>query len=180
MAKWGYWDWIGYAVLGVAAIIEAINTSLRAAPDLSANLPSFLTGGIIGYLPLLFFVVATLILVLRAFGYLPSRKTGKQNSPEILEPVENRVFFRERVIIDGKKFTGCTFNEVKLIYNGEPYLMQHCKFGSGLTIGSDKDSIEAFVVLLHELGFLAFPVHNPEGNVIMRNTKGSPSHPIDD
>ncbi|MGZ5933679.1 MAG: hypothetical protein ACXWLV_03120, partial [Rhizomicrobium sp.] len=73
MERWGFWDWVGYVVLGAAALIEAINTSLKAATSLSAALPSFFTSDFVGYLPLTLFVVATIVLVSRLLGWLPGK-----------------------------------------------------------------------------------------------------------
>ena len=126
-------------------------------------------------------VVGTLLLV-TSWAMIHGRR-AKDITPKTmadLEVIENKLFERERVIIDGKKFIGCTFNEVKLICNGELFSFQHCKFGSGLTVGSDKDSFETFVTLLHELGFLAIPVKDKDGNLVARNTRGSPGKPADD
>jgi hypothetical protein len=83
MAKWGFWDWVGYGVLFMAALVEAFNAALKSAPELSAAMPSFLTGPVIGFLPLLFILLATLILGLRALGLLPARATSR---PEYVSP----------------------------------------------------------------------------------------------
>ena len=79
MEAWGPWDWIGYACLGLAALVEAANASLSGAPKLSAALP-WLTGGFLPYLPIVLFAVGSLVLLARALGWFPGRTQGATSS----------------------------------------------------------------------------------------------------
>lgn len=83
MREWSYWDWLGYGCLAIAVLVEAGNTSLKSAPDLSNMLPSIFTGSAVGYLPLVFFMAATIILVLRALGWLSRKQLPPQYAPPI-------------------------------------------------------------------------------------------------
>lgn len=46
-----------------------------------------------------------------------------------LKEIYNQIFTHEEVILDGKSFTGCTFNHVNLFYNGTaPMALINCTF----------------------------------------------------
>lgn len=72
-----------------------------------------------------------------------------------LEHVRDQRFENERVEIDGKRFTSCTFEECELIYAGGDV-----EFGSGCRVENCRPEFSGparrTVLLLHSLGLLSF------------------------
>lgn len=72
-----------------------------------------------------------------------------------LEHVRNRHFKNERIEIDGKRFTSCTFDGCELIYAGGDV-----EFGSGCSVENCRPEFSGparrTVLLLHSLGLLSF------------------------
>jgi hypothetical protein len=73
MADWGFWEWVAYAVLFVAAIILAADQGIKLAPDLSGSLRWLLASPWWAFAPLALILLATGILVSRELGWLGSR-----------------------------------------------------------------------------------------------------------
>jgi hypothetical protein len=76
-----------------------------------------------------------------------------------LEHVRDRAFKNERVEIDGKRFTSCTFHSCALVYAGGD-----TEFGAGCSVENCRPefsgSARRTVLLLHALGLLSFnPLH---------------------
>jgi hypothetical protein len=64
MAHWSFWEWLGFAVLWVAAIILAIDQGLRMAPDTRQKLGlTFTDRPVWAFAPLVLLLIATAILV---------------------------------------------------------------------------------------------------------------------
>lgn len=75
-------------------------------------------------------------------------------NPEQLQLVTQKSFLNETVEIDGKFFLHCTFNHVRLKYNGcATFSMNHCKV-SDFTLATDNPSVEGAWVVVKALGFL--------------------------
>jgi hypothetical protein len=64
--RWTFWERVGAWIVGIAAIIEAIDGALRNAPNLSRELPDFQ----------IFFSFAPLALVIFAVGIFVALKLG--------------------------------------------------------------------------------------------------------
>jgi hypothetical protein len=65
MARWGFWDWVAYACLGIAALGLAAGTAMHEQPTLWDKLPSFFTDPKWGYVPIVLFALGSLILAIR-------------------------------------------------------------------------------------------------------------------
>jgi hypothetical protein len=72
-----------------------------------------------------------------------------------LEHVRDRHFKKERVEIDGKRFTSCKFDGCTLVYAGGDV-----EFGAGCEVENSRPefagSARKTVLLLHTLGLLSF------------------------
>jgi hypothetical protein len=72
-----------------------------------------------------------------------------------LEHVRDRQFKNERVEIDGKRFTSCTFTDCDLVYSGGDV-----EFGPGCVVNDCRPEFSGparrTVLLLHALGLLSF------------------------
>lgn len=70
-------------------------------------------------------------------------------------PVLNKTFVNERIVIDGKSFSGCRFENVKMVYNGTaPFDLSKNDFFGPIIITSDKPQMMGLLIILKELKFL--------------------------
>jgi hypothetical protein len=83
MSNWSFWDWVGYACLGIAASGLALGAIGKDNPSLFAGLPSFFLNSRWAYVPIVLFVVGSAILAVRAVYPLAS----EQQSPKIVQSV---------------------------------------------------------------------------------------------
>jgi tRNA_anti-like len=72
---WGFWEWVAYAGLFVAAIIMATDTGFKLNPTLTP--PDFIHSAAWGFAPLALIVFSTCTLVLREFVF-SGRKVSKE------------------------------------------------------------------------------------------------------
>ena len=88
--------------------------------------------------------------------------------PLNLEHIEGRTFRRERVVLDGKRYLECTFDNVTFVYNGGPgELYQNEIIGPiHFDIAGNKE-ISRMVYILQRLGALS------EGTVFNDATRGT-------
>jgi hypothetical protein len=68
MRRWSFWEWVAYCALFLSAIIAAADTGFRVAPDLAVHLPDFVGGAAWSFTPLGLSIIATIVLVIRAFS----------------------------------------------------------------------------------------------------------------
>jgi hypothetical protein len=73
MRDWGFWDWVAYATLFIAALIIAAETGVRLAPELQEYF-GFMRSAAWGFAPLILVVAGTVILISRSFGWVGSSK----------------------------------------------------------------------------------------------------------
>jgi hypothetical protein len=67
MRHWTFWEWVAYGVILVSALILAADQGFKLEPDLMRQLPEFFHSAWWGFAPLVLVVIATIILLLRAF-----------------------------------------------------------------------------------------------------------------
>lgn len=68
-------------------------------------------------------------------------------------PIIGKTFINERVLLDGHSYTNCTFQNVRLIYNGTaPFDLVNITF-KGAVIASDKPKIQGLLLIFKELKF---------------------------
>jgi hypothetical protein len=70
MPKWDALGWIAYTGLWIAALMLAVDTGLRAYPELSKRMPAFLTGELWGFLPFALLTVSGVIFLARSLGWI--------------------------------------------------------------------------------------------------------------
>jgi hypothetical protein len=69
MQSWGFWEWLAYAGIFIAASILAISTGLKLEPKLMEHF-TFTESPIWGFVPLALVVIASLILIVKNFDFL--------------------------------------------------------------------------------------------------------------
>ena len=92
MAKWSFWDWVGYAALGLAAFGMALGSMLKDNGEVLALLPSFLSSPRWAYAPAILFTIGSIILLVRAVAPLAtsSTKADAPTRPPIVQANEPR------------------------------------------------------------------------------------------
>lgn len=133
MKEWGFWEWVAYGVLLVAALIVAADTGFKTSPSLSHYLPEFIESAWWGFSPATLVVVGTVILILREFVFpkkatriaiRPGDDAWQDSVP--LEKIYGRTFVNETVELDGRHFVNPVFDNVTLFYRGTgPVFMEN-------------------------------------------------------
>lgn len=102
-------------------------------------------------------IIAALFLILGrgAFEMWREAATGRFNAELPKVPVVKEIFRNERVDVDGKSFSACEFNNVRLMYRGRAgFDFIDCTF-KGVSIDVDGDgSLSGLLHLLSALDFL--------------------------
>ena len=157
MSTWGFWDWIAYISLLIAAIIIAI---IQGGKDM--NPPSWIQGFISkiswSYIPIILIIIATSIFVFKELGWIaikPTKEYKIDNWDKYSKtPIIGKTYVNQRVLLDGNSYNNCTFTNVTLVYNGTaPFDLANNVFNGGIIISSDKPNIAALIITLKELNF---------------------------
>jgi hypothetical protein len=79
MRHWGFWEWVAYGCLLVAALIMAAETGFKTEPEVMAHLPSFFESSLWGFSPAMLVVFATVVLFLREFVFVHTKNSYVSN-----------------------------------------------------------------------------------------------------
>ena len=117
MAKWGFWDWVAYLCLGIAAFGLAAGAALKEEPAMFGQLPAFFTSPRWAYVPIILFAIGSVILAVRfgaplLFG-LPSSIAGSTSDRIFVQ--ETPEYFFELV----KDHTAVQRQKITEIYIGK-------------------------------------------------------------
>ena len=85
MHEWGLWEWVGYTTLSVTAVLSAVDMALKSMPDLAAKIDRSSRNArtLLGFLPLLFLVIATATLGGRAIGVIgPTSESASESEQD--------------------------------------------------------------------------------------------------
>jgi len=87
MRNWTFWDWVGFSCIWLGALALAADGAIRNSPELAKVMPQFFTGPIWPFLPLLFVVLGTVVLVARGFGLFGNRREAAPSTiPDLIAP----------------------------------------------------------------------------------------------
>lgn len=160
MREWKFWDWIGFGSLGLSAFGIALREA-SAGRELAMLGP--LADSILAFAPLTLFVIGTVILILRAFGYLgpikgrPQAAWAKNYQPRV---VVGQTFTNEKVPLDGHRYVKCTFTNVTFEYNGTTAIQfEHNTIHGPPRFSTSAESIATTLVWFYMLGLLSESVH---------------------
>lgn len=164
MREWRFWDWIGYACLFIAALVEAAEEALKHAPRIDAVMPSFISSGIWAFMPLILILVGTAILLWRhvMIPANPQEQKKAVTSASLIWPnpyspviVAGKTFRNERVSLDGHSYRNCEFHNVTFVYNGRtaPQLNNNKMFGSFIVV-SDNQTVNGVLLLMLGMNML--------------------------
>jgi hypothetical protein len=163
MPNWGPMDWLAYITLYLAAFILAI---VQGSRDMTS--PSWLPNIFFkipwSYIPLFLLLITTGIFLSKQFGWIGSspkkadRTTLSQQDWNKIPKtaIVGKTFAHENVVLDGHSYNKCTFIKVTFVYNGTaPFDLIDCKIEKPYLVASSRPNIEAYFVLLKELGYIS-------------------------
>lgn len=88
------------------------------------------------------------------FSYSSCHGITHFSNDQKLTEVRGRTFENERVILDGNRYTHCTFKNITLVYNGTaPFGLDNNTFIGG-QLYTDNDAVLATMALLKGMGIL--------------------------
>jgi hypothetical protein len=130
MSRWNNWEWIAYFQLFVAAILIAADQGVKFAPGLTQQFHVVMASPYWAFAPLVFVILATLILLGSEFGVLGKTTTNPGDNAWDdnfkFERVYNRKFANESVSLDGRHFINPIFDNVTFFYQGTaPVFMEN-------------------------------------------------------
>lgn len=65
MPRWGFWEWLTYGAIFIAALISAADGGLRSAPEISKALPTLLPWQFWSFAPLGLLLLSAIITIVR-------------------------------------------------------------------------------------------------------------------
>ncbi len=109
---------VGWIAFGGCAFIMAADTAVRNSVALFPKAP-FMNSNWWGFAPI---VLLSVVALAMAFKFLfPVRESHGAEWPPFdtrMEQVVGKYFVNEHVVVDGKQFDGCTFENVIFVNNG--------------------------------------------------------------
>ena len=70
MKRWGFWDWVTYSCVGVAAIALAVDQAIKGSPRLVGQFSALLDVPAWSYLPLILMVISACVMLLKQLNVL--------------------------------------------------------------------------------------------------------------
>jgi hypothetical protein len=159
MRDWGFFEWLAYAVMFVAAIIMAVDQGLKLSPDLLTYFSWLVSSNYWAFSPLVLILLATGILVSRGMGWIGEPKQRIGATSFVNEPprfvIANKRFINERITLDGIAYRNCRFENVTFVFNGtSPFALDGaCIFGR-IQVASDNPVVEGTMIWLRGLGII--------------------------
>ena len=71
-----------------------------------------------------------------------------------LEPIFNKHFKNDTLVIDGKSYMGCTFENCKLSYDGGKFIIAESHKNGSVGFTSNNDVVVRTIILLKSMGLL--------------------------
>ena len=162
MSHWGFWDWITYGCLGIAAFGLAIGAVGKDSPTMFEHLPAIFSSPKWAYAPIVLFALGSAILAARAaFPWLSG--DGNPATSQLIKFPENysptsvfgKTFRNERVILDGKNFQRCTFENVTFVYNGTtPLQFSENTVRGSIRMDSDNEAVTGALMWARGFGLI--------------------------
>ncbi|MEI9997337.1 MAG: hypothetical protein WDM91_22265 [Rhizomicrobium sp.] len=72
MGGWGFWEWLAYTFIAIAAVVPAVSMALKNEAELNARLRYFLQSKFWTYVPATFLVLSAAIVVANQLGWTAS------------------------------------------------------------------------------------------------------------
>ena len=69
MPGWGFWEWVGYATLGIAAVMLAFDTAMKNSSTIGSKTMRLRGSPVWGFAPLILLLIAGGIIVANQLGW---------------------------------------------------------------------------------------------------------------
>jgi hypothetical protein len=151
MRHWSFWEWVAYVALFIGATFLALDQSVKLSSPSVREYFAFIENPLWAFAPLIFVILAGLILVAKEFGVI---KKSKTQLPHTL--VTRKRFVNERVPLDSHSYRDCTFENVTFLFNGTGRIEEftHNIIVGRLRMHSDSPVVFQTIGLLQGLGAL--------------------------
>lgn len=83
LAHWGFWEWIAYSAIAIAAIVSALDLGLKHAPMVAQFIPSFVRGPVFGLLPFCAILVSAGIFGASQLGLIHPKTAAHSEQSDI-------------------------------------------------------------------------------------------------
>jgi hypothetical protein len=145
MREWKLLDWAAYLLFAYSIGMQAIKESIEKSPVLHHYAPGWVLDMDSGLTGLIAFVIASLLIVARQFGWIPGFGQSARHTPsaraflrnyQTLKQVFNRTYNNQTVRLDGHEYCDCTFVNCTLIFDGvAPVRFTNVKFSGTAQFG---------------------------------------------
>jgi len=174
MKDWGFWMWLAYGMLAIAATITAADQGIKSTEGLKLSLSWLISNNIWAFSPILLIILATTLLLLHDFGYIVAATGVSEKKTEFVKWSDNyapvsivgKTFRNIEVELDGKYYSECKFYNVTFKYNGTaPIQFSHNSISGPILFKTDNQSILGTFAMLKGLKALGdnFAVYGPPG-----------------
>jgi hypothetical protein len=86
----------------------------------------------------------------RSLRMVPGFESGAKQ-----DPINDKQFFNEEVILDGKHFDRCRFENITFVLKGiKPYSLTNCDFYGSIVIKPDNPSLASLLALQKGIGMI--------------------------
>jgi len=99
MHDWGFWEWLTYAGIALAAVALAADQAIKGSPNLRKRLKGLLERPLWSYSPLGLIGLSAVLIVLQTLGIVGRHDTktvGPEAAPAFVETVLRLQFFGDR------------------------------------------------------------------------------------
>lgn len=166
MKEWGPWDWIAFSALWIGAAILAADAAIKGSKTFRENLGWLIAKPLWPFLPLIFVGLGTAIYLLGSVNIIPFATKAKQEvfafqkwpAPYHPEVITGERFVNSEVLLDGKSYIRCTFENVTFKYNGTTAIqLTNNRILGKITFSTDNPAVLGAMFLLQGLGATRMP-----------------------
>jgi hypothetical protein len=164
--------------VGIAVIAGTIFTGLTwwGLPPPQGGIKAMFPGNWLSWSPQtlavlgLLVLFSTWLLIAVRMGWLgrsDQKFAFRDGPPDTV--ISKKIFTNERVVLDGKAFRDCTFENVTYVFNGtRPFALSKNHFNGRIQVASDNPSIQGTFIWLRGLGLLRSEIdfRNESGSIV--------------
>jgi hypothetical protein len=85
MAEWGFWEWLTYGCIGIAALMLALDAAVKQSPDLNARFGRLLASRLWAFTPFALILVSAVVIAVQHLSH-PKSDTSTAAPVETAHP----------------------------------------------------------------------------------------------
>jgi hypothetical protein len=160
MPDWGFFEWLTYASIGIAAVILVLDQSIKGSSEMMTTFSKLLSSKFWNFAPLALIAISVVLLVAHQVGLIGVKSESKisvqfQKWPKDYKPIAivGKSFTNEKVLMDGYSYVDCEFNNVTFVYNGTTAIqMVGSKIAGPIRFDSENPAVMGTILLLKGFG----------------------------